>query len=65
MAKTTIKIATFLVPSVSVEFFESLQAYLEQKLKCHSLLRYESRFECPSDIFTESNAVDIGNVSQT
>ena len=60
MAKTTIKIATFLVPSVSAEFWESLQSYLEQKLNCHSTLRYESRFEIPNDIFNEPNAIDIG-----
>lgn len=60
MTEATLKVATFLVPSVSVEFFESLQSYLEQKLSCHSILRYESRFESPQDIFNESTSCDIG-----
>ena len=56
--KTELKVATFLTPSVSVEFFEALMSYLESKLKCQTTLRYESRFEGPlverGDVFKES-----------
>lgn len=62
--KSTLHVATYLVPSISVEFFESLLQYLERKLGCQTTLRYESRSEGPlhdgSALFTGSHAVDVG-----
>lgn len=62
--KFTLHVATYLVPSISVEFFESLLQYLEQKLVCRTSLVYESRSEGPpsdgTDLFTGDHAFDIG-----
>lgn len=62
--KFTLHVATYLVPSISVEFFESLLQYLERKLDCRTTLLYESRYEAPpangSSLFKGSHAVDIG-----
>lgn len=59
-----LNVATYLVPSISIEFFEALMVYLERKLKCHTTLRYESRWEGPpnerADIF-DDEGVDLGN----
>jgi hypothetical protein len=56
--KRELRIATFLTPSVSIEFFEALMTYLESKIQCQTTLRYESRFEGPvserGDVFKDS-----------
>lgn len=61
--KTKLNIATYLVPSISIEFFEAVMVYLEHKLKCQTTLRYESRWEGPpkerADIF-DDDGVDLG-----
>ena len=61
--KTKLNIATYLVPSISIEFFQAVMVYLERKLKCHTTLRYESRWEGPpkerADIF-DDDGVDLG-----
>ena len=65
-AKVTLHLATFLVPSISVEFFEALVWYLEKELKCHVTLLYESRFEGPptsrADMLIGPRAADIGKL---
>lgn len=62
MAKT-MRIATFLVPSISIEFFEALSHYLEHKSKCYTTLTCESRWDGPNkdrpDIFGDEG-VDLG-----
>jgi ABC-type phosphate/phosphonate transport system substrate-binding protein len=42
-----LKVATFLTPSVPVEYFEGVLNYLESKLGLLTTLRYESRWEGP------------------
>ena len=65
----TLRLATFLVPSISVEFFEALVLYLEKKMKCQATLLYESRFEGPQsareDLFSGPHAVDLGTLAPT
>jgi len=57
----TLRVATFLAPSISVDFFESLLSYLETHMKVITTLRYESRFEVPpddrEDIFSDSHGI--------
>lgn len=60
-----LNVATYLVPSISIEFFEALMVYFERRLKCHTTLRYESRWEGPpkerADIFDE-DGIDLGKL---
>ena len=53
-----LRMATYLTPSVSIEFFEALMSFIESKMKCQTSLRYESRFEGPpaerGDIFADT-----------
>lgn len=62
-----LNVATYLVPSISIEFFEALMLYFERKLKCHTTLRYESRWEGPpkerADIFGE-DGIDLGKLQR-
>lgn len=45
--KPVLRAATYLVPSIPVEYFEAVLHYLEVRLGCDSSLRYESRWEGP------------------
>ena len=60
---TPLRLITYLVPSISVEFFEAIGDYLENALKKESVLMYESRFNGPMkdrvDLF-KANLADIG-----
>lgn len=60
----TLRAGTYLSPSLPVEYFEMLLAYVEQKLGIHSTLLYESRWEGPrgnrEDPF-KSGYLDLGN----
>lgn len=59
--KLVLHVATLLVPSISVEFFEALLQYLEQKMDCRTTLMYESRVESPpEDLFQGTHAMDVG-----
>lgn len=59
--RRVLRVATFLVPSISVEFFEALLRYLEQEMECRTTLMYESRTEHPAaDLFKGSHAMDMG-----
>jgi hypothetical protein len=63
--KSTLHVATYLVPSISVEFFESLLQYLEKKLSRRISLVYASRSEGPpsdgtADLFAGDHAIDVG-----
>lgn len=55
--------ATYLVPSISVEYFEAVANYLETKFNSFTSLLYESRFEGPTvdrpDPFV-NNELDLG-----
>lgn len=43
----TLRAATYLSPSIPVEYFEMILQYLEHKLGIHTTLLYESRWEGP------------------
>ena len=58
-----LRIISYLVPDISVEYFEFITHYLEDALKVKTILCYESRFDGPRkgnlDVF-ESSTADIG-----
>lgn len=64
--KPLIRAATYLVPSIPVEYFEAVLQYLERRLDCEYALRYESRWEAPianrRNPFNEDE-IDIGKPS--
>lgn len=58
-----LRVITYLVPSISVEVFETFTQYLESALQREAMLIYESRFGGPlssrADPFKE-NIADLG-----
>ena len=60
-----LRVITYLVPGISVEYFEFIAHYLEDVLNLNSVLCYESRFCGPRkgqlDVF-ESNLADVGKL---
>jgi len=58
-----IRIITYLVPDIAIEYFELIAHYLEDVLQVHTILCYESRTNGPQqgklDVFQSNNA-DIG-----
>ena len=63
--RSPIRIISYLVPDISIEYFEFIAHFLEDVLKVDTVLCYESRFSGPKkgnlDVF-ESNIADIGKV---
>jgi len=63
---TILRLATYLSPSIPVEYFEVLAHYLESQLNIPSILIYESRWDGPPkdrlDPFT-ANQVDIAFIN--
>jgi len=61
-----LRVITYLVPGISVEYFEFIAHYLEDVLNLNSVLCYESRFCGPRkgqlDVF-ESNLADVAFIS--
>lgn len=45
--RPVLRAATYLVPSLPVEYFEGVLKYLELRMGCETTLRYESRWEGP------------------
>lgn len=64
--KPRLRFATYMCPSLPVEYYETVTHYLESKLDVHTSLLYESRWEGPpadrEDPFT-TNEVDIAFVN--
>ena len=56
-----LRLITYLCPSLPVEYFEAVCAFLESKVKVHTSLIYESRWDGPMGDRLDTLGADIGH----
>ena len=59
--ENVLRIATYMCPSIPVEYYEMICGYLEEKLNLQTTLIYDSRRNSPQKSREDHKRIDIGN----